>query len=373
MNSERIRTSAAASAHAGHVTLAVGLGALAHLVVLAVCAVSPAGHTGDFHRYWTLATSEGRAYVDYAAEYPPGALAVFTALAWAVGQPARFDAALLLLNALMDAVILTVLATTWGPASAAVFLVLSVPILSLELFRMDLWSTAMATAAVALWIRKRPIGCALVLCMAAALKLWPLTLAGLLFPGSGRSWSRHALTTCLAVNAIALGVWIGLVGLGGVAQVVTFRGATGWDIESTVGSVWRAFAPGSMRMESGALRVGWNTHVTAMLLALVSGPLAVRYAWRGARIGQLGAGWVVSVATMLSCSALFSPQFLAWMLPGAAIAWAEEDRRVAVYVGTLVSLTVLYRVLHTQQMPSLVLLRNGLLIAGAVWIVPRRR
>jgi hypothetical protein len=60
---------------------------------------------------------------------------------------------------------------------------------------------------------------------------------------------------------------------------------------------------------------------------------------------------------------LLSPQFLGWLLPGAAIAWAEGDRRTAILVAALVALTVTYRVLHTQQMPGLVILRNVLLLA----------
>jgi hypothetical protein len=85
--------------------------------------------------------------------------------------------------------------------------------------------------------------------------------------------------------------------------------------------------------------------------------------WKGASTRRVGTGWIAGVGVVLSGSALLSPQFLGWLLPGAAIAWAEGDRRTAILVAALVALTVTYRVLHTQQMPGLVILRNVLLLA----------
>ena len=68
-----------------------------------------------------------------------------------------------------------------------------------------------------------------------------------------------------------------------------------------------------------------------------------------------------------------SPQFLGWLLPGAAIAWAEDDRETTAWVAALVALTIIYRVLHTQTVPGLVLMRNVMLVAATVQAMARLR
>ncbi len=340
---------------------------LAHVVVGLICAISPEGHVSDFARFRELATTPGRPYVDYAAEYPPGALAVFVAAAHATPSAESFNAILLFMNAVADVAIIAALTSVWGLEAGAFFAVASIPILSLLYFRMDLWSAATTTWAVAFWARGRHWTSLSVLGAGAALKLWPLALAGLLFGRVDRLRSAWPRALWLLGLTIAAGIaWYWFDGLKGLGQVMTFRGATGWHIESTLGSVWRAAQPATMRFEAGASRVGWHPPWLSPTMYLLSAPLALWAMWRGDQTGRLGTGWVAAIGTVLSCSALLSPQFLGWLLPGAAIAWAEGDRRTARLVALLVVVTVAYRVLHTQQMPALVIARNLLLIVTTV-------
>jgi hypothetical protein len=348
------------------------LGIIAHLIVWAICVLSPAGHLGDFQRYWDIATAAGRPYVDVPVEYPPGALLVFRVLTAVTGSEAAFFVALLVLNLAADALVLALLVAVWGTTAGAVYLVISVPILSLLFFRFDLWPVAAATAAVGCWTRGRWRDGVGMLGIGVALKLWPLPLAALLLAGRQRS-SRAVLSSLggLAVVGLATAVaWFWYSGVDGLLGVLTFRGATGWGIEGTIGSVARILDPGSIRLEAGAVRAGRTVPLVSIALFVISLPLACWALYRGAVTGRIGTGWVTGVGAVLACSALLSPQFLGWLLPAAAIAWVEGDRRTTRWLATLVVVTVLYRILHTTQMPGLVLVRNLLLIAmvgDGVW------
>jgi hypothetical protein len=349
---------------AGRIRLVLAVGILSHLIVAVICLSRPDGHTGDFERYWQLATSPGRPYADFAAEYPPAALAAFTLLVRVTGDLTTFNTTMLWVNVAADATIVALLAAEWGLTAAAVYTWIGLPILSLLYFRFDLWPLSCALGAVLLWSRGRLAACVAALFAGVALKLWPLPFAALLFRTGSDRTAGAPLAWFVSCLIVGLGLWLSYGGLGGLADVVTFRQATGWDIESTVGSVWRAVDPGSIRHESGALRAGQSVPLLSATLFAITLPVALWTLSEGTRLGRLGTGWVAGIGAMLVGSALLSPQFLGWLLPGAAIAWVEGDRRTAKAVGAVVALTVIYRILHTQEMPMLVIIRNGLLIAA---------
>lgn len=340
----------------------LALGLFAHLIVAVVCALSPTVHLGDFHRYWELATTPGRPYVDFRSEYPPGALLAFEGLAAVAGHPHQFNALLLSANVVADAAIVVVLARVWGLTAASVYAWVALPILSLLFFRFDLWPMAMVTAAVGLLTRGRPRPGVLLLCAGAAVKLWPLPFIALWLNDEWRPWRSPSALLFAVLTAAGAAGWLAWSGLHGVLDVLTFRGASGWDIESTVGSVWRVLEPGSLRHEAGAVRVGHNLPLLSLTLFALALPVSAWALWRGAQRRQTGTGWITGLGIVLACSALLSPQFLGWLLPGVAIARVEGDRRSARIVAGLVALTVAYRILHTQQMPGLVLLRNIALV-----------
>ena len=143
--------------------------------------------------------------------------------------------------------------------------------------------------------------------------------------------------------------------------MLTFRGATGWEIESGIGSVLRLIDPATVRMDAGAIRVGSTTGAVAVVLLLLAAPPSLWALWRGGAVHRVGTGWLAVIGVLLSCSALLSPQFIGWLLPGAAIAWGEGDRRSGALTALVVVITLIYRLRHTG--PELVLLRNLLLIA----------
>jgi hypothetical protein len=71
-------------------------------------------------------------------------------------------------------------------------------------------------------------------------------------------------------------LWIAWGGFGGPIQVLTFRSARGWQIESVIGAIVRVFSSARVRSESGADRVGYvagwaRWSLAAAGAALVSG------------------------------------------------------------------------------------------------------
>jgi hypothetical protein len=60
------------------------------------------------------------------------------------------------------------------------------------------------------------------------------------------------LLAAMAGGLVVLGGWLLVAGTTGLYQVLTFRGARGWEIESTVGAVWMLIDQSTMRIEAGA-------------------------------------------------------------------------------------------------------------------------
>ncbi|MET0421287.1 MAG: hypothetical protein ABW073_06255, partial [Acidimicrobiia bacterium] len=104
------------------------------------------------------------------------------------------------------------------------------------------------------------------------------------------------------------------------------------------------------RSESGALRVGDMPFVVNLLLGAVLLAGVVWVWWQVYRAGALSTRVVYAVAPLTAvamfmvCAPLLSPQFIVWLVPFGAIAWANEER----VLGTLVGLGVLTTMLLTQ-------------------------
>ena len=186
-------------------------------------------------------------------------------------------------------------------AAAAYGAVALIPVLGLFFNRVDPWSTAAAIVAVAAWRRQRPIvlGCAIAI--GAAFKLWPLVLTPLLVvPWRGRR-SMTALAAFGAGAAALGGVALWVAGAGGIVQVLTFRGATGWQIESVAGSVIHLTGSSAPRMESGSWRIGTIDRFTSIAMFAAAAPLCLWSTWRGARVNRIGAGWLAACRRCCCC------------------------------------------------------------------------
>ena len=326
----------------------------------------------DFDNFYNIATKPGRPYLDFPVEFPVGTVQVFRTVGSIAGSRANFGVCLVIVSVVADAAIVCALYWGWGIAAATGYALIVIPLIDLFFLRTDLWSTAIATIAVAAWRREQRVAAAIGFAAGAAFKLWPLAfLPLLLVPARGRGRALP-IATAMAAGLAVLGGWLWVAGASGLYQVLTFRGARGWEIESTVGAIWMLVNQSSMRVEAGAWRIGTTSGAISVLLFVLGGIPTLWMIWRGGRTGHLGAGWAGGLSSLLVLSALLSPQYSVWIAPAAGVAWVEGDRRIAVLIGLAVFLTNLVwksfnPLVHGAMVPLATLLaRNVLLVVLAL-------
>ena len=348
-----------------------------HAVAFAISAAQSARPAGDFDRYYEIGSTRGRPYVDYQVEHPIATLLVFKSLARLPRGRAAFGLGVVALDLVGDAIILGSLVWGWGLVAAAYCAVTVVPVLGLFFNRIDSWSTAAAILAVAAWRRNYPLALGIALAIGAAFKLWPLVLAPLLVVPWRDRRSLLALAAFTATAATLAGAALWLAGASSVFQVLTFRGARGWQIESFVGSLVHVASSRTLRFESGSWRIGASSGAVAIAMFLAAAPICLWSTWRGARLNRMGAGWLAGVSALLLLSALLSPQFVIWLVPGAAIAWSEGETRLGLLTAVAALLTQIlwasYGSLLSGELPALLLvvLRNAVLVTLAVSAMAR--
>jgi hypothetical protein len=336
----------------------------------------------DISRFRAIGRAHGIPYRDYAVEYPIALVGLCKLIVLVAPGRAAFGRVVVWLACACDLAIAAVLARTWGRFAALWYLVVALPLAPLLAVRVDLLATFVAVVALARWHRGRRADAAGGLVLGAAFKLWPAALLPWLF-GAARRSERPALARwTLGVAGPIAALWLALDGLSGPRQVFTYRGARGWEIESTVGAVLRALHAGTVQYRQGAYRIGASPHAVTVALALAGGALALWAAWRGGRQQHLGRAWIASVGALMVTSALLSPQFVIWIVPAAAIAWVEGDRWLAAGVAAVVVLTAPEHVdVHSfvtgrEIVVAQVLVRNAVLIvtvAAALVLLVRER
>jgi hypothetical protein len=329
---------------------------------------------GDSHRYGEIAQEDGRAYRDHAVEYPPITLAAIEVVA-AGHEPTDPWIArdVVLLSLVADLAAAAVIGWGFGARARRTYLVLGLPVVltGLAYLRLDLISVALAASGLALCRRKRPTAGGLLLVAGAFAKLWPAVMLPVL--AVQRRW--RALGVSLTAGAVGLGAWVAYGGgLDGPRQVLTFRGAKGWQIESLPGSIWRLIDPGTPVNEGGAWRIGSSPAPLRWGLVLI-GVAVVVASWvradrNRAPFGSAGLG---AAAALVVSSALLSPQFLLWLLPAAAILPTDgrfdRVRHVALAAGVATAAVISVEVpIYDGDLYALVVLlvRNLLLVALVV-------
>ena len=339
------------------------------------------GRLVDADRFFAIGHAAGRPYGDYAVEYPPVLVALVKLLAFATPDEHTFTAAIIVISLLAEAGVAALLWRAWSRETAVWYLAVDTLLLGLFMVRLDLLSVAVVVAAVVAALRSRPRLAAVCIALAVGIKLWPLPMALVLLPVMPAAQRRRYIAAGLACGAALCAAWLALGGASGIEQVVTFRGAVGWQIESAIGSFVRVFTDEPAFSSAGAHRFG---HVPSGLAPAMQVAAIGLTVWAAAHIRSrrdIGSAWVVTVGGFLVASTLFSPQFVAWLVPAGAIAWASGDALVAATVAALALATLfensyyLELVAATPAATALVLLRNALLIVAVVagaWALRRR-
>jgi hypothetical protein len=326
---------------------------------------------GDARRFHKIAAQAGQPYRDFAVEYPPVMVGAIEAVD---GGSFRSTTVRLMWSQLVvDLAIAGVVAWGWGRRAAIAYLVLGLPFLLYPFLylRLDLLSVFLAVLGIAFVRRRHPYAGGATLAIACFAKLWPVVLVPVLIVR--RAW--RALGAFVAVGVVGTAAWVAWGGIDGPVEVLTFRGAKGWEFESTVGALVRSLGGVTPRIEQGAFRVGETTTLVsgALMLALIAGVTA---AWMlAARAKPRGTGVVdglapmAAVTTFLVFSPLLSPQFFLWLLPFAAIAAVHGERLVTrltfvVFGLSVALLALLPELIHGGTFALLVLgARNALLVA----------
>jgi hypothetical protein len=338
-------------------------------------------------------------YRDYPVEYPPAATAVF-ALVAAAGSYPRFRVAFILLTLLLDGLCLALLLRRTSPTGsppdsgtprelppALVYAAASAPLFPVLFVRFDLLPATACLAGLLALARARaplPIGPAVAvgsaIGLAIALKLYPLLLVPFLVlyarrVGLGlRSSLLAAATGVGVVIASFLPVWAASAGAAAF-DFLRFQGGRGIQLESSYASLLLLanqivpFGLAHQASHNAHDVVGPGVHAAGALAKLLQplSVLAVSWLAHRRRLDLLAACAAVLVAALLTAN-VFSPQFLIWLLPLAAVPLARSP------IGTLTLLAAtaltaaifpaLYpRLIQGATGPVLVLCARNLLLA----------
>jgi Glycosyltransferase family 87 len=284
-----------------------------------------------------IASSSGTPYRDYPVEYMFPEAVTIQLIGGGGAQAAAIWLAVLGFGA--DLAAAAAVWWGWGRRPAAIYLILGTPLLLFLYQRFDLVSVALAAWGAALLARRDSVGGGIAIGSAVMLKVWPLAVAPVVLVR--RRW--RALTAIGAVCAVTLLVWFLVGGPSGPSQVVTFRGARGWSVESIVGDLLWLTSGRTPTLEEGALRIGaaasWAKGV--LLLALLAYEVVIwRRAGRQARDTSGGVS-LAAVTAVLVFSPLISEQYAAWLLPWAAVAFVgdRDERLAAVIAAAAIALT----------------------------------
>ena len=299
------------------------------LFVVVLLVASPPDDDPWIGRAGTIATSPATPYLHFPVSLMPAEAAAIRALGGAGDDATVARVAILAFAA--DLAAAAAVARGWGRRTAAAYLALGLPLVAAAYLRLDLVAVALAAWAAATFRERRDSWFAVLLGLAVWWKLWPLVLAPAAWAGRRRATWIPAATVALLGGA----AWFLWGGRDGPLQVLTSRGAVGWALDGTVGSLVALLTGAEAIAEAGALRVGsiplWARAASFVALAAVE--LAIwRDAAREPDREPFGATAVAAIAALLALAPVSPTLAAAWAVPFVAVALSSdhEERRVAV-------------------------------------------
>jgi glycosyl transferase family 87 len=291
---------------------------------------------GDIRRFEEIGVEQGTPYRDFATEYAPVETAVIRAIA-GDGLAATVTRVALLWF-VCELATAAALGWAWGKATATTYLVLGLPLLTQMSLRLDPLAVALAVVGLALARKGRERAGGVVLALAALTKVWPLFLVPALLIDRRRRAAGWFAGAALVGGA----AWAIVGGAAAPLQVASFRGVTGWHIESAVGLLVWILTGGPTRGELGAIRVGalttWErVGLGAATIALLAAVWTRARRWRGS-VDPLGVPAVAALAGAIVLSPVWAGHYMSWLLPWGAIAAGHREGRVTARVLFVVSI-----------------------------------
>lgn len=303
------------------------------------------GIAGDVHRYVEMATAEGTPYRDFQIEYPPITFLLIRVLSG--GGLAVAIPLVALSQFLCDLGVARLLQWGWGRRAAIAYLALGLPLIAYPFIyvRIDLFSVLLTVAALACIRRRQDLRGGALIGVAVLAKIWPFAVAPVLIVERRVRGVAALISAGVALTA----AWCVVGGFAGPQQVVSFRDATGWQVESLPGILWHLRDPSRIKFESGAFRTGimplWaRPTLTLISFACIIGAWAV--AARRRRAGAddhvvYALAPLVCVLSLLIFAPILSPQYVMWMLPFAALIAARGDTLVIRMTAGITAITTL--------------------------------
>jgi hypothetical protein len=321
----------------------------------------------DIRRFEEVATERARPWRDARIEYPVGeVLLIFAIAGYGLATTATVTA---LLAFTADLGIAWLLHRHWGRRAAVGYLIAGLPLLVFIYLRLDLVSVFLAVLGMALCRTERERIGGVTIAAAVLFRVWPLLLLPALL------LRRRYRAFAWALGGVAAGgvAWVVWGGLRAPMEVLTYRGATGWEVGSTLGVLVWVLGRATVRFEDGSWRVGhapaWTKFLSVAGLCVV---LAVIWARaRRWRMNLEGTPAAVAVAALLFFSPVLSHQYVAWLLPWAAIAGSEGDGTTFGLTCAVAVLTVVPYMLagHLGLFQAVTLARDVLLATMVlVWL-----
>ena len=247
----------------------------------------------------------------------------------------------------------------WGTRAAERYLWLGAPLLVFIYTRFDLVPVALAAWGAVLAIRGSQRAGGATMAIAALTKLWPAVL----LPGFLVAGCKRAFAWAVLVGGGLVAAWVAVGGISGLTDVLTFRHASGWEVEPPQWS--RTSARGPIRIEAGAPRVGSVSPAASVALLVVLAGLVVAIwvvAMRRKR-AAFGAASVAVIGALLACS-IFSLQYAAW-----ASCRGLPSRGLKAIAGfwMVASVEVLTGILFVVYELEPVVCRAGVFMSGTCW------
>lgn len=268
-------------------------------------------------------------------EFPPLSILVVRPLRGIV-DPTAAVLVHVVLQAVLHVATALVLWRGWGVRVLSRYVIFTLPILPLLLMRLDLLSVLLVAVGLLAVARGRDDLGGVALGAGVLAKIWPGVLLVM--------YARRRPTVFVAgVATIAVGglAWVARVGFDAVGQVLGFRGATGWHMESVAGVVYRAIVGGDPAIESGAWRLGTADRRVILVLAIVG---LLGLAWRLWRPGNERDDQVFAVALLLVVAPLLSPQYMAWLAVPLALASSRIVQDLLAMVASVASMWVIFEI-----------------------------
>lgn len=348
---------------------------LAARVIVAIIGVVKIGGSDrvaddDVLRFQMIADSGGWLDHDVALEYAPLEIVLIKSIAG--NEAAQTGARLVVLSFACDVATWMVIRRRWGVRQGLRYLALGSPLLVFIYLRFDPVPILLAVGGVAASRSRHQVGGGVLVGLGVLAKVWPAAL----LPGMALSGRRRTVVSAIAAVGLGAMLWVIRAGLSAPRDVSTFRGARGWGVESTVGSMLWVFTSSPTRVEQGAPRVGSMEPIAAPFLGLLY--IGVAFAiWRRAAVrGRPDAGSpaLAAIAALLVCSPLYSLQYASWLVPWAALADEEDGWAPLALCGAVTGLTGLLFFLYASAeatpgiaAKAVLVFRNAATLAIPLW------